>query len=147
MRRLWSSVLITVNCSNPGVTLDRITLPSLCCYIVVTLLVVVVQITGVDPDSVYAVRVRSRLRDGQLGNLSGVVFAGTVNRLAGRGPGPDVGQAGRASGTTDHLHPGDSVHDFIARVQHNRTMPTTVYLQWKPPRTPGVIRYMVDKSR
>jgi netrin-G3 ligand len=77
----------------------------------------VTEISGLEPHSVYAVRVRARGADGRYGNYSDIVVA---NRL-------------------ESEHP-DSVQMFEGKIQN----PRTVLLEWKPPRTPGVFRYKVD---
>lgn len=77
----------------------------------------VAELSGLEPHTSYAVRVRAKGIDGRYGNFSETMVS---NKL-------------------ESEHP-DTVQEFHVRTQN----PRSVMLEWKPPRKPGVLRYVVD---
>jgi len=75
------------------------------------------EINGLEPHSVYAVRVRSKSKDGRYGNFSEIKVS-----------------------TNSNQYEPEMVQDCMALTQN----PRSVMLEWKPPRQPGVNRYRIE---
>jgi hypothetical protein len=81
--------------------------------------------------------VRARLADDRLGELTDTVYVIPIYRQPITTPANAV--VTMVTGAGPLVQP-DSVQDFTVRLVD----PTTVVLQWKPPRKPGVVRYRVN---
>jgi netrin-G3 ligand len=93
----------------------------------------IAEISGLEPHSVYAVRVRAKGPDGTEGNFSEIITSTDIIPSRSSLTIIAILYSACFSGKPD------MVEQFLARTSN----PTSIMLEWKPPQKPGVVKYKV----